>query len=540
MSETSGSPSEFSRRKFLATGTAAAVVTLSPDAASAQSPTRFRRLNVTNPQAAKSIESYKKAIRIMLSRQASDPLNWYRNALVHTLDCPHGNWWFLVWHRGYLGWFEEICRELSGDPDFAMPYWDWTKEPRVPQAMFDDVLTPSDLAFTDTLGEFEYKFKDVVAQADYWKGGSPFNETGPYAQLLGRGLRYPDDLWFDIAKDPRPGFQMFFDRAHARGLTRAKPDFDDDTKKAVSLPMILDALAPRDFVTFGSPKTFAHSALTGFGVLESQPHNLVHNCVGGEFTLGPDTTHAGGFMLNFLSPVDPIFFLHHANIDRLWDVWTRKQQARNYPTLPEGADLGRWQRERFLFFVDAKGNSVTKIRAGDYAAIGDFNYDYEPGSGEEVVPAPPVVAQVGAVQRFVAQLGPDGTEKKSGSVVLPAALLAASPGSPRLFAKITLGLPPSAHAGNITVVVDAPGDGPLTPSHTFKLSMFGHHTMQAPVTFTVPLAAPVTALRAANRIGANTLNIRVVQAPMVMPGGVLHEQGPAPDVEVLSIVVEAH
>jgi len=25
-------------------------------------------------------------------------------------------------------------------------------------------------------------------------------------------------------------------------------------------------------------------------------------------------------MTNFRSPLDPIFFLHHANIDRLWDV----------------------------------------------------------------------------------------------------------------------------------------------------------------------------------------------------------------------------
>ena len=37
------------------------------------------------------------------------------------------------------------------------------------------------------------------------------------------------------------------------------------------------------------------------------------------------------FFADFLSPVDPIFFLHHANMDRLWDVWTRKQQALRLP-----------------------------------------------------------------------------------------------------------------------------------------------------------------------------------------------------------------
>src|SRR3712207_7159774 len=50
---------------------------------------------------------------------------------------------FLPWHRAYLGYFEQICRELSGYPRFALPYWDWTAEPKVPDGMFDDVLDPN-------------------------------------------------------------------------------------------------------------------------------------------------------------------------------------------------------------------------------------------------------------------------------------------------------------------------------------------------------------------------------------------------------------
>ena len=42
--------------------------------------------------------------------------------------------------------------------------------------------------------------------------------------------------------------------------------------------------------------------------LESAPHNPVHNLIGGE-------------MANMTSPRDPIFYLHHANIDRLWHAW---------------------------------------------------------------------------------------------------------------------------------------------------------------------------------------------------------------------------
>lgn len=41
---------------------------------------------------------------------------------------------------------------------------------------------------------------------------------------------------------------------------------------------------------------------------ESAPHNPVHDLIGGE-------------MANMTSPRDPIFFLHHANTDRLWHAW---------------------------------------------------------------------------------------------------------------------------------------------------------------------------------------------------------------------------
>ena len=60
------------------------------------------------------------------------------------MDCPHGNWWFYAWHRGYLGYFEQTIRSLSGDASFALPYWDWTQLPEIPAQMFDGPLTPTD------------------------------------------------------------------------------------------------------------------------------------------------------------------------------------------------------------------------------------------------------------------------------------------------------------------------------------------------------------------------------------------------------------
>ncbi len=525
-----------SRRGFLkATAVAVGAAALPFSRPQAQGAAKYRRLNVSDPKAThkatRVLDSYKKAIRAMLALPPTNPRNWYRNALVHTLDCPHGNWWFLVWHRAYLGWFEQTCRELSGDPDFALPYWDWTAEPRIPAAMFDDVLDPNNAGFIARFDDFKTKFEDVVAKADYWKRNwNPGDDIlkFQYGQLLTRGIRFPKDLWFDIIDNPMGKF--FFDQPLARGLTKGNPDLDRETKDAVALKTIYPALASRDFITFGSSKAGSHHRVTGSGVLESLPHNLVHNCIG----------TPSGFMYDFLSPVDPIFFLHHANIDRLWDVWTRKQKARGNPILPDGyllkagspeekaSDYHKWSTEPFLFFINSKGQPVSETNAGNYAEIGAFDYDYQPGSGEDVVPLATAASKSPAapVQSFSASIAKRSVTTAtpgSGAVKLPPALL--EPGAtgrrPTLLAKITLDLPPLAHARYKVVVngpAEAAGVGPSSPFYAGTLSMFGHHVMQAPFMFTVPLSASIAAMRANNLLLRDApLNIRIIAEAMVMP-----------------------
>jgi tyrosinase len=57
--------------------------------------------------------------------------------------------------------------------------------------------------------------------------------------------------------------------------------------------------------------------------LETLPHNPVHNLI-------------GGAMSNVsVSPKDPIFWLHHTNIDRLWGAWSSAGGGR---TMPDAAD----------------------------------------------------------------------------------------------------------------------------------------------------------------------------------------------------------
>jgi tyrosinase len=113
----------------------------------AQAGAKYKRHNVTSSEGKKALASYARGVEAMLRLPADHPQNWFRNAFVHLMDCPHGNWWFYVWHRGYVGYFEQTIRNLSGDAEFAMPYWDWTTLPQIPDQMFDGVLTPHDSGF---------------------------------------------------------------------------------------------------------------------------------------------------------------------------------------------------------------------------------------------------------------------------------------------------------------------------------------------------------------------------------------------------------
>jgi hypothetical protein len=50
---------------------------------------------------------------------------------------------------------------------------------------------------------------------------------------------------------------------------------------------------------------------TGFTIELENLHNIVHLWV-------------GGTMQTFQAPADPIFWLHHSQIDRLWSIWQSK------------------------------------------------------------------------------------------------------------------------------------------------------------------------------------------------------------------------
>jgi Common central domain of tyrosinase./Polyphenol oxidase middle domain. len=117
---------------------------------------------------------------------------------------------------------------------------------------------------------------------------------------------------------------------------------------------------------FGGPDA-TPGTFSVFGALESSPHNGVHVQIGGWMS-DPDT--AAG---------DPIFWLHHANIDRLWETWNRHG----------GLDTTdpSWRSSSFPFFgPDAKPVTMRVDAVLDLTGL-DYTYTGLPTATRSPVPS---------------------------------------------------------------------------------------------------------------------------------------------------------
>ncbi len=101
------------------------------------------RRRSTSAAAATDMATYADAVAQMKALPAGDPRNWLAQANIHQNFCPHGNWYFLPWHRAYLFYFEQICRELTGVKDFALPYWNWQADRAIPAGFWSGSLNHS-------------------------------------------------------------------------------------------------------------------------------------------------------------------------------------------------------------------------------------------------------------------------------------------------------------------------------------------------------------------------------------------------------------
>jgi Common central domain of tyrosinase/Polyphenol oxidase middle domain len=120
-----------------------------------------------------------------------------------------------------------------------------------------------------------------------------------------------------------------------------------------------DANAGAGFSSFGGGVLSQPMHFNGDdGALELTPHNVVHRDV-------------GGWMANpNFSARDPIFFLHHANVDRLWKRWRSTTSGQD----PTSDTI--WMNTKFTFF-DENGQQVQLSGRDILDTVSELNYCYD-------------------------------------------------------------------------------------------------------------------------------------------------------------------
>lgn len=287
---------------------------------------------------AAQIDAYRKGVALMQSRTFSDPTSWVYQANMHGYPtnnaicqvvgtpqpawstCQHGSFFFLAWHRMYLYYFERILRQAvrdaTKDPNynFALPFWD-------------------------------YENADYHALPEPFR--NPANASNPLyvaqrAANCNSGAQCVSAS--DASDSDAMGLIPFCNCPSGSTCAGCKNGIASDE-------------------SFGGQFTPApnHSG-SGPGELELQPHGVVHVAVGGNT----------GWMSYFICAArDPIFWLHHANIDRLWQVWLNQGGGRANPIAN-----GEWTKQTFTFF-DEKGKAVTMTACQILNTATQLDYEYQ-------------------------------------------------------------------------------------------------------------------------------------------------------------------
>ncbi|GAB3092579.1 tyrosinase family protein [Lysobacter terrae] len=89
------------------------------------------------------------------------------------------------------------------------------------------------------------------------------------------------------------------------------------------------------------------------GILYGNPHSAVHGLIGGNMGSVPTAAR------------DPVFYLHHCNIDRYWECWSKSGKAN--PGAP-------WTTDTFPFRTLSGHRDA---RAGDVGRTSDVGYTYD-------------------------------------------------------------------------------------------------------------------------------------------------------------------
>ncbi|KAL3631510.1 hypothetical protein CASFOL_024494 [Castilleja foliolosa] len=233
---------------------------------------------------------YEKALALMKALPPDDPRSFMQQANVHCAYCNliyqqpgedsnpklqiHNCWHFYPWHRWYLYFYERILGKLIDDPTFGLPYWNW-----------------------DNPG-------GMIMPAEFARKDSPLYDA----------RRNQDHLPPALA-----------DLAYSANSATKQEKIVSNNLTVMYTEMVRNGSKLEDF--YGAKYVVGTSPDPGPGTIERGSHAALHSWVG-------ENTPTGEDMGNFYSTGrEPLFYSHHANIDRLWSIWRglRGSKPKDFP-----------------------------------------------------------------------------------------------------------------------------------------------------------------------------------------------------------------
>jgi hypothetical protein len=216
-----------------------------------------------------------------------------------------GAYGFLTWHRFFLYTFEQKLQTYV--PGVMIPYWDWTDPATIMVAGF---LGPNgDIATGNIVNQGYFAYNKPGSAATPAAGSVPAMP----ANATALPAWWPPSL---------PGWRLpaMFPSTFVGGLKRSFR-----TLAALPTPTdIRNCLALPDYAAF-------QAGLEGGAGIPSG--NIMHNA------MHPWVGNAVGHMTDAkISSFDPIFWVLHCNVDRLWAMWQEDGHSTEFPV--GGADTG--------------------------------------------------------------------------------------------------------------------------------------------------------------------------------------------------------
>jgi tyrosinase len=258
---------------------------------------------------------------------------------------------FLAWHRYLLLRLEADLGEAIGDPNFALPYWDWTDcyadgDPKTCAPLFAQSYLGTAGGCDDASSSVEGYLTDQGFHTNIYTEGQEIFSTSS-VRCGQRAIQRKVGCLDNVNGPPdSAAINGIFDRV----VYDDAPYDSCHTEEDISFRQYLEG--------FSNDDTDPICVAAGCGM-----HGRGHVFIGGDM------------QASTASPNDPVFFLHHAEVDRMWAAWQENNlQSGDAARTVDHGNPGFPDSYRGPLFNFSEVNASDMF---DYKALG-YEYDSLP------------------------------------------------------------------------------------------------------------------------------------------------------------------